>query len=231
MRKTLGRTIIALPSTDAFAVPDYTCSIAVASCDTIVPRISVRWLASVMATQSSMLIAPLLEDSMLIETTLAGRDEQAILQRLMEFYLYDFSEFDGTDVDANGIYGYDYLDDYWSKPQRYPLLVRVDHNLAGFVLVNDHAYHPPSNRSIAEFFVMRKYRRRGVGRRVACTVFDQLPGHWEVRQLQENRVAQAFWRTVIDQYTHGQYTEQQLAEYGWDGPAQIFDTTSTEGCR
>jgi len=170
----------------------------------------------------------LLEVSMLIETTLATHDEQSVLQRLMEFYQYDFSEFDGNDVDANGIYGYEYLDDYWSKPQRYPLLVRVDHHLAGFVLVNDYVYYPTSNRSIAEFFVMRKYRRRGVGRTVACTVFDQLPGRWEVRQLEENRVAQLFWRAVIDKYTHGEYTEQQLAAYGWDGPAQIFDNTSTE---
>jgi len=181
-----------------------------------------------MATLSWVPIFPLLEDSMLIETTLAGRDEQAILQHLIEFYQYDFSEFDGTDVDANGIYGYGYLDDYWSKPHRYPLLVRVDHHLAGFVLVNDYVYHPTSSRSIAEFFVMRKYRRRGVGRTVACTVFDQLPGRWEVRQLQENRGAQTFWRTVIDEYTRGEYTEQQLAAYGWDGPAQIFDNTSSE---
>jgi predicted acetyltransferase len=165
---------------------------------------------------------------MLIETTLTGRDEQAILQRLIEFYQYDFSEFEGTDVQADGVYGYDYLDYYWSKAHYYPLLVRVDHQLAGFVLVNDYVYHPTSTRSIAEFFVMRKYRRRGVGRTVACIVFDQLPGRWEVRQLQENSIAQAFWRNVIAAYTHGQYTEQQFTAYGWDGSAQTFDNTTTE---
>jgi predicted acetyltransferase len=138
-----------------------------------------------------------------VETLLATRAEKSIIQRLMELYQYDFSEFNGTDIDAHGMYGYDYLDNYWTQKEHYPFLVRIEQQLAGFVLVNNYVCITGNTRSIAEFFVMRKYRRYGVGRLVACTIFDQLPGKWEVRQIQENIIAQAFWRAVIQQYTHG----------------------------
>jgi predicted acetyltransferase len=66
---------------------------------------------------------------MAIETILAGREDKAIVQRLMELYQYDFSELDGSDVDPHGIYGYDYLDNYWTQPRHYPLIVRAEGQL------------------------------------------------------------------------------------------------------
>jgi predicted acetyltransferase len=37
---------------------------------------------------------------------------------------------------------------------------------------------------ITEFFVMRKYRRQGIGKRVARELFECSPGRWEVADLQ-----------------------------------------------
>jgi hypothetical protein len=58
---------------------------------------------------------------MAVETILAGREDKAIVQHLIVLYQYDFSEFDGMDVDPHGLYGYDYLDNYWTQPSHYPL--------------------------------------------------------------------------------------------------------------
>ena len=58
----------------------------------------------------------------------------------MELYLYDFSEFDGADVDAQARYGYPYLDRYWEEAGRSPFLIRVDGVLAGFVLVFEYTF-------------------------------------------------------------------------------------------
>lgn len=68
----------------------------------------------------------------------AAADEKPILRQLLELYEYDFSEFEGTDVGPHGFYGYRYLDHDWTEPDRHPYLIRVDDNLAGFVLVNRH---------------------------------------------------------------------------------------------
>jgi predicted acetyltransferase len=50
---------------------------------------------------------------------------------------------------------------------------------------------------MSEFFVMRKYRRSGVGREAARRVFAMFPGIWQLRQVHGNDAATAFWRAVV----------------------------------
>ena len=153
----------------------------------------------------------------------AGLDEKGLLERLMELYLYDFSEFDGADVDEQAQYGYPYLERYWAETGRTPFLIRVDGILAGFVLVFEYTLLGIPGHMIAEFFVMRKYRRMGVGRLAAFAAFDRFPGHWEVSQIAENIPAQNFWRKVIAEYTRGNFREVMLDDEAWKGPVQVFE--------
>ena len=95
-------------------------------------------------------------------------------------------------MDADGRYGYRLLDAYWTDPTRRPFLVRVDGHLAGFALVRTGDPH-----DMAEFFVMRKYRRSGVGIDAARAVFARFPGPWQTRQQFENVGATKFWRQAI----------------------------------
>lgn len=73
-----------------------------------------------------------------------------------------------------------------------------------------------------EFFVLRKYRRRGVGDHVARALFDGRPGRWELGQLAGSTAARAFWRATLGRYTGGDYRETQLATARWRGPVQSF---------
>ena len=59
--------------------------------------------------------------------------------------------------------------------------------------------------NIAEFFVMKKYRRKGVGKVAAMKVFDMFPGGWEISQWNNNLPAQKFWEEVVKDYTDGKY--------------------------
>ena len=127
-----------------------------------------------------------------VDVTEASANDHSVFERLLELYRYDFSVFDGADVDARGVYGYPYLDWYWVEPERHAFLVRVDGRVAGFALVRAGDPH-----DMAEFFVMRKYRRDGTGTRVARNVFARFPGNWQVRQLRTNEPAQRFWRRAI----------------------------------
>lgn len=127
----------------------------------------------------------------------ATLNDKPVLRRLIELYRHDFSEFDGADLDERGLFGYPYLDRYWTEAERFPFLLHVDGRLAGFVLVNDRTLTPEGDYSLAEFFVVRKYRRRGVGRQAALEVFGRFPGVWEVGVLAANTSAQAFWRATI----------------------------------
>jgi predicted acetyltransferase len=118
--------------------------------------------------------------------------DKSVLRRLLEFYVYDYSEYMGWDTDEHGAFGYRYLDHYWTEPDRHPFFIRVDGHLAGFALVRAGTPH-----DMAEFFVMRKYRRTGAGRQAAAMVFAGFPGEWQVRQLAENAAGTAFWHSAI----------------------------------
>jgi GNAT superfamily N-acetyltransferase len=89
--------------------------------------------------------------------------EKEVLRQMMELYQYDFSEIDGTDLDAHGRYGYRWLDHYWTEAGRHPFFIRANGRLAGFVLVRARDDDPAADREAAEFFVLRRYRGHGVG--------------------------------------------------------------------
>jgi predicted acetyltransferase len=166
-----------------------------------------------------------------LDISLATLEEKPILRNLLELYSYDFSAFDGADVNDSGLYGYHGLDRYWEDPDRYPFLIRVGGRLAGFALVRKGTYFPDSDYLsqtpawlIAEFFVMHKYRRHGVGRIVAKQMFDRFHGRWEIAEMVENEMAQAFWREVVGEHTGGNFTEVSLENDRWRGPVQIFNS-------
>ena len=139
-----------------------------------------------------------------VEVVEATIGDKAVLSRLLELYQHDFSEFEPADVDERGLYGYRYLDDYWTEPARHPFLFRADGKWAGFALVRAGAPH-----DMAEFFVMRRYRRSGVGTTIAREVFARFPGEWQVRQMTSNTAATAFWTRAIPAEF-----EQELLEHG-----------------
>ncbi len=162
-----------------------------------------------------------------VQVVEASIEQKPVLHRLMQLYLYDTSEFTGDDASPDGVFTYRYFDEYWRKPDRFPFLIYCGANLAGFVLVNSHTVvlEQGAGRSIAEFFVMRKYRRQGVGRRAAFYAFDRFPGLWEVRENSKNFAGQEFWRTIIAEYTGGEYSEKVLNTQSWIGPIQTFDNS------
>ncbi len=160
---------------------------------------------------------------MRVEIQPAALSDKLVLRNLLELCQHDYSEYDGQDPDENGLFGYRWLDHYWTEPERHPFLVRAEGRLAGFVLVRQIESGPEGPvYSIAEFFVLRKYRRKGVGRQAAWSIFDRFPGTWNVCQEAANLPAQAFWRRIIHQYTDGAYSDQDLQTDEWQGPCQRF---------
>jgi predicted acetyltransferase len=137
-------------------------------------------------------------------------EHKHVLRNIMQLYLYEFSVYDGQELDERGLYTYPYMEEYWEEPKRHPFLIRVDGKIAGFALVtvDDDA----QEAHMSEFFVVRKHRRRGVGEMAARLVFARFPGRWIVTQLEENVPAQQFWRAVIHRYTDGNFKDIHLPE-------------------
>lgn len=138
-----------------------------------------------------------------LEVIRALPEEQPILANLLELYAHDFSEFHDVHIGADGRFGYPRLPLYWSEPDRHPFLVWWDGQLAGFVLVKRGSEISGDLViwDMAEFFVLRGHRRRGMGTQIAHDVWTRFPGLWEVRVMQSNGSANQFWARAIASFT------------------------------
>lgn len=61
----------------------------------------------------------------------ASFDNQETLTNLLQFYIYDFSEFIDAHVEENGRFGDYPLIDYWNEDNHFPYLIRLNGNYVG----------------------------------------------------------------------------------------------------
>jgi predicted acetyltransferase len=161
-----------------------------------------------------------------VQCTPAGPDDHQRLLALLQLYAYDFSEILPLDVAEDGRFHVPSVTANLTAPGNHAFLIRADDKLAGFGLVQPRSYLTGDAGvfDMAELFVMRRYRRCGVGEQVARWLLDRFRGLWEVRQKAENQAATAFWRRIIARYTGGQFEELLLDDERWHGPVQRFDS-------
>ena len=62
--------------------------------------------------------------------------------------------------------------------------------------------------SMAEFFIARPWRRRGIGAEAVRLLFDRFAGQWLISEHVRNTTAVKFWRRVVSGYTQGKYQER-----------------------
>lgn len=137
---------------------------------------------------------------MSVEVIPATRADEPVLANLLELYAHDFSEFvSGIEVGDDGRFGYPRLRLYWEEEGRRAFLIKSEGRLAGFAFVTRGSC--VSGRAdvwdVAEFFVLRGHRRRGVGQAAAHVLWNTMRGAWEVRVMETNRAAAEFWARAV----------------------------------
>jgi predicted acetyltransferase len=158
------------------------------------PHRLIRLLVVIEATYNDAM-----EISGSIEVIPATLEHKTTLANLLELYIHDFTELIAFKVGEDGRFGYPDLSLYWTEPGRHPFLIRVDDHWAGFVLVRRGSQVSGDEDvwDMTEFFVLRGYRRLGVGTEVAHDIWRRFPGNWEVRVIELNQRALSFWREAI----------------------------------
>ncbi|HEY5070427.1 MAG TPA: GNAT family N-acetyltransferase [Caulobacteraceae bacterium] len=134
-----------------------------------------------------------------------------VMQTMATYYVYDMSEFTGDEAGwafpETGLYECMDLRPYFDDPDGHPFFIRVAGELAGFAIVDAEGSSPEVEFNMAQFFVHRKFKGRGVGAWAAGQCFARHPGLWEVNVIPANRAAFAFWRRLIHQIAIGPVEE------------------------
>jgi predicted acetyltransferase len=144
----------------------------------------------------------------------AQRDELQIIENLMQFYTYDFSEWVPLPLGEHGLFDLLPLPHYWRNPATRPFLISVDGELAGFVTVDDNTHLPGAEYNLGYLFVCRRFRGQGVGKFVVSTLLSRLPGQWQIFHVGANRPARLFWARVLPDLTAGEFTLHSLTIEG-----------------
>lgn len=164
-----------------------------------------------------------------IEIIPASLEQKAIVANLLELYMHDFCEFVDLEIGPDGRFGYRDLDTYWSEPARHPLLLYVDTRLAGFALIDGLPRGSPDVMvwDVAEFFILRGYRRAGIGTQVAHQVWKRFPGRWQVRVIVSNQPAYRFWYHAIKSFAGQEIAATRARQGGRD--RHVFSFESRNG--
>lgn len=150
-----------------------------------------------------------------VEVTRATKEGQLVLSNLYQLYIHDFTDFVELPLGNDGRFDYDPLPPYWTEPDRFPFIVWVDRRLAGFALVKKGSDFSGKAEvwDMADFFLVRGVRGKGVGYTVAKSIWQQFPGPWEVRVITTNLPAQQFWARAISHFL-GKAIEPELVTKG-----------------
>ena len=92
----------------------------------------------------------------------------------------------------------DYCTDACWKDGTFPFLIKVAGQLAGFAVVKrTNGASEQATNVMLHFFVLRKYRHRGIGTRAANQLFHKFSGKWGIGYIEDNEPARLFWENVV----------------------------------
>ncbi|SMF78942.1 Predicted acetyltransferase [Paenibacillus uliginis N3/975] len=143
----------------------------------------------------------------------SGKD---ILKQLMTLFLHDLSEFN-SDLEinqSNGLFEFDVLEWFFEKEGLTPYFIKAEDKVIGFILLQS---GPFSNQEYADyvlnsFFILKKYRRKGLGREACKEFFNQYPGRYAISQILTNTPAIHFWKSIYKSFNIEFYEKEELED-------------------
>jgi predicted acetyltransferase len=142
-----------------------------------------------------------MSDPPVVTIVQASTSDAATVANLLQLYIHDLSDvFPTVELGSDGRFRYDRLPLYWTETdRRFVFLIHSEGNLAGFAFVTrgSPVSDDPDVFDLAEFFVIRRFRRAGVGGEAARLLWATIRGNWTVRVVERNTAALEFWEEVI----------------------------------
>jgi len=150
-----------------------------------------------------------------VRDTRQSRADRAWIESVYRDYLNDLAPLGTGMFPALPEIGHrepDQLASWFADSSAHLLTVLKEDKPVGFAMVRTGAAaagRGTADFSMAEFFIARPWRRRGVGQEAVRLIFDRFSGRWHIMEYLRNPQAVAFWRRVVSAYTAGRYQERQ----------------------
>lgn len=153
-------------------------------------------------------------------------DTSPTLLNLFELYAYDFSEHVPLPIKASGRFELTLADAWWTREDHFAYFIQLRGELAGFALVRAGSRVTSASEvmDVAEFFVLRGMRGRGIGRSAAHALFRAFPGAWEVRVRRTNVAAMQFWSGAVESFVGQPVSSRPFSVAGIDWDLLCFMT-------
>ncbi|HEY1723780.1 MAG TPA: GNAT family N-acetyltransferase [Steroidobacteraceae bacterium] len=157
-----------------------------------------------------------------------ARDDRRWIESVYRDYLNDLAPASTGVFPALGEIGHripDQLTRWYADPNAQVMTILYGDQRAGFAMVNHRlrqtadiglsaagAAAGPTpiipEYSMAEFFIARPWRRRGIGAQAVRLLLDRFTGQWLITEHLINAAAVKFWRGVVAAYTGSKYQER-----------------------
>lgn len=138
---------------------------------------------------------------MQIELLPTTAEQLPLIANLYQFYAYESSDWEQEDVETDGRFyiHQPHLQRYWQAPGWSAQLILADGFIAGFLLIERSELPGIDASEFADLFVLKKYRRLGIGRTVAQQVMgDAQP--WLLRFYRQDATARAFCQQLLSDW-------------------------------
>ncbi|WP_137935706.1 GNAT family N-acetyltransferase [Chitinivorax sp. B] len=127
-------------------------------------------------------------------------NEKNIIRNLYQFYSYDSSDWESFDLESNGLF---YMDDnyfahYWELEGWSANLIKVNDEIAGFLLIEHNTLPGLDAPEFADLFLMKKYRRQGIGQQIVEGVMLGTAHPWVVNVFVDDTQAMDFWNAMFN---------------------------------
>lgn len=147
-------------------------------------------------------------------------ENASVLNNLFELYAYEFSEQLPLQIKASGRFEITPGDAWWTREDHFGYLIKAGIELAGFALfrTGSRVTGMPDVMDVAEFFVLRGIRRRGIGMSAVHALFSTFPRTWEIRVRRTNVAALEFWSRAVEGWVRQRVASSPLRIDGvdWD---------------
>lgn len=133
------------------------------------------------------------------------KEEKEKLYKLLQYALYDGSQYIDNGINDDCIFEYKWFNNYLTDKDRNAYFIKNENRYVGMVMVNENLKFNKDGKCIAEFLIIPKFRKKHIGKNVAYKIFEKFKGNWEIQPMENNLGAYSFWKSIISEYTNGNY--------------------------